>query len=266
MVGIKRRAVSATAETLAGCSAPAHWAALALGRAAPCRASSFTALATAPARGETPVKGRMNQLANFFPCQGCVTSGSEHTALPSQAIPPGAALSSSEERASLAAEWDHAGRDLLVPSNKVKVENSLEEGAARGEAAVVELPLLKRSNRLMASSPDPLTPLPLHISPQTWPCVSRDKNSLSTWGSSPPECFIASQCGKQPSWEMSWARLLALLPCLLPFASTPAFPHAPGLPAHPCSPRGCHVPLINELHLHPKLITLLCRQRMRQLR
>lgn len=65
-VGIKRRAVSAAAEPLAGCSAPARRTASALGRAAPCRASSIATLGVAPACGETPVKGWMNRLADFF--------------------------------------------------------------------------------------------------------------------------------------------------------------------------------------------------------
>lgn len=88
---------------------------------------------------------------------------------------------------------------------------------------------------------------------------------MPTWGSSPSARLITSQCGKEPSWEMPWARFFTLSPYFLPFASSPAFPCTLGLPACPCSPRSCHVPLINELHLHPKLITLSCWQRMRQL-
>lgn len=147
------------------------------------------------------------------------------------------------------------------------MENSLEEGAAGREvAAVVELPLLKHGNQLTASSPrSSYTPPVAHLSPDMAMYVSRDKSSLPTRGSSPPACLIMSQRSKQPSWEMPRAWLLSLPPCLLSFASAPVFPCALGLPACPCSPHGRHVPLINELHLHPKLITLSCQQRMRQL-
>lgn len=162
---------------------------------------------------------------------------------------------SSEEQASVAAERGQAGQDLRSPEKSRRWEMAWREGTAEGEVvAVVELPLLKHSNWLTAASPrSSYTPPVAHLSPDAAMCVGRDKSSLPTWGSSPPAGLIASQRGKQPSWEMPGARLLARSPCLLPFASVPAFPCAPGLPARPCSPRGRHVPLINELHLHPKI-------------
>ena len=146
------------------------------------------------------------------------------------------------------------------------MENGLEERAVGREvAAVVELPLLRHGNWLTASSPrSSYTPPAARLSPDAAVCVRRDKSSLPMQGSSCPVCLIASQRGKRPSWETPRAGLLAFPPSLLPLPLLPLSPVPWG--SLPGSLRGRYVPPINELHLHPKLITLSCQQRMRQLR
>lgn len=106
----------------------------------------------------------------------------QHRALPSQAVPAGAALATLHPAAKSkceSAEWEQARWDLLVPRKEEKVENDLEEGAAgRDVMLVVELPLLKHSNCLMAPSPRSSHTLPLHISSLTRPRVLAEIKAL----------------------------------------------------------------------------------------
>lgn len=81
-------------------------------------------------------------------------------------------------------------------------------------AAAVKLPLLKHGNQLRAASPLSSYTSPVaHLPPAMAVCVSRDKSSLSTRGSSPPVCLIASERDKQ---EMPRVRLCALPPAFCP--------------------------------------------------
>lgn len=169
-MGIKRRAVSATAEMLAGFSAPAHQAASALGRAALCRASSLAALAAAPARGENPVKGRMNRLADFSMSGPCYIRKRTH----SSAIPGNSPRSSSGQQRGASVSGCRVGSCRTGPAGPQKQGGSGKQprgGGSKGRSGGgrIASPEAQQSAHGFLSRSS-YTPPVAHLSPDTAMC------------------------------------------------------------------------------------------------